>query len=118
MCIRDSHHALVLVPDIDHTVQLFVAGAQRKARQQPIPVRGQRGQRGVNLRAVSYTHLDVYKRQAQHREPLSQRIILHAGREQRLYELCSQLLLGALCRNAGKHPRCIYALLDVYKRQV
>ena len=46
----ERHHALVLVPDIDHTVQLFVAGAQRKARQQPIPVRGQRGQRGVNLR--------------------------------------------------------------------
>ena len=54
---------------------------------------------------------------AQHRESLSQRIILHAGREQRLYELCSQLLLGALCRNAGKHPRCIYALLHAGRRR-
>ena len=43
-------HTLVLVPDIDHTVELFVAALDRVGGQKPVPVRVQLGKGFIYLR--------------------------------------------------------------------
>ena len=51
-------HALVLVPDVDHAVQLFLAGVQMVGGQQLLPVGAQGGAGGIDLciRSVALHH--------------------------------------------------------------
>ena len=46
----EGHHALILVPQAHHPVQLFLAGGQLPAGQQLLPVIGQRFAGGIHLR--------------------------------------------------------------------
>ena len=46
----ERHHALVLVPDVDHTVDLRVSRPHRIARQEAVPVGVERGEGPVDLR--------------------------------------------------------------------
>ena len=46
----ERDHALILVPDIDHTVELVVAGLDRKTGEETFPVRSKRRKRRVKLR--------------------------------------------------------------------
>ena len=43
----EGDHALVLVPDVDHAVELFLAAVHPVGAKQPLPVFPQRGERGV-----------------------------------------------------------------------
>ena len=83
MCIRDRHHRAQVVEDaaggvhgrlrhLQHAVQVGLQGRfGRQLPAQPVQIQLQRGERrapGVvdvagDVGAVSYTHLDVYKRQ-------------------------------------------------------
>ena len=54
----EGDHALVLMPDVDHAVQLFFAGFQMVGGQQVLPVLSQRGAGGIDLcvRGVAADH--------------------------------------------------------------
>ena len=63
MCIRDSHAGIaggadiILVPEIPYDINKVAAAVNKRAKE---------GKRFsiIAVAAVSYTHLDVYKRQA------------------------------------------------------
>ena len=68
--------------------------------------------RGVDADAVSYTHLDVYKRQIVALACMQNAAFPHALRDQ------WQRVVGVLQQRQHTHKAVSYTHLDVYKRQV
>ena len=113
MCIRDRRHtALIGVPDIEHCIHLLIRRFHLKETTifKPRLLNGLK----LSIKPVSYTHLDVYKRQA---FATYIRAILLRDTGSTLSPFHAFLFLQGLETLSLRVKPVSYTHLDVYKRQ-